>query len=72
MECCIHHDSVKETKIVELSSLESWKKLLAAAKIRCDENVLSIAKDTPANTFPSIKYHKSCRSLFVNNKSLKE
>ena len=38
MDCCIQHDFVKETKMVELSSLESWKKLLAAANIRksCD------------------------------------
>ena len=69
LECCIHHDSVSETKLVELSSLESWKKLLAAANIRNSQTLLDIASQD--GHYPKIKYHKSCRSLFVNEKCLK-
>ena len=34
MECCIHHEGTSDTKLVELSSVDSWNKLLAAAEIR--------------------------------------
>ena len=71
LECCIHHDSVSETKLVELSSLESWKKLLAAANIRNSQTLLDIASKTQDGHYPKLKYHKSCRSLFVNEKCLK-
>ena len=31
MEFCIHHESTSDTKLVELTSVDSWNKLHAAA-----------------------------------------
>ena len=42
MECCIHYESTSDTKLVELSSVESWSKLLAAAEIRKSAEILNL------------------------------
>ena len=70
MECCIHHESTSDTKLVELSSVDSWNKLLAAAEIRKCEEILNLKDKEHVDGYPHLKYHKSCRSLFDNQRLL--
>ena len=72
MECCIHHESTSDTKLVELSSVDSWNKLLAVAEIRKREEILNLKDKEHVDKYPHLKYHKSCRSLFVNQKLLQK
>ena len=71
MECCIHHESTS-TKLVELSSVDSWNKLLAAAEIRKREEILNLKDKEHIDGYPCLKHCESCRSLFVNQRLLQK
>ena len=69
-ECCIHYESVKDAKLVNLSTIDSWKTLLLAARKRNYTPLLKIADETPSNAIPKLAYHKTCRSMFTLKRDL--
>ena len=70
--CCIHYSSLKDNKLVALSSLESWKTFLEAAKKRNHAFILEIASKSPDNEIPKLQYHKACRSMFTLKRDLEK
>ena len=41
--CCIHYESVRDVKLVSLTTFESWKTLLDATKERKHQKLLEVA-----------------------------
>ena len=70
--CCIHYDKVEESKLVTLSTLDSWTTLLNAAKKRSYSPLLKVSDETPSGTIPSLVYHKTCRSMFTLKRDLQQ
>ena len=69
MHCIIHcTDSIEE--LVMLPSIESWKKLLEAAKIRQNQTVVNLAESTNEGDLPRVQYHMKCRKAFTHKGSL--
>ena len=58
-KCCIHYDTVDETKLVSLTSIESWKIVELSGKLKEDE-------------IPQLSYHKTCRSMFTLKRDLQK
>ena len=69
--CFLHYESVNKCeKLLSLSSENAWKTIFEAAKVRGNEKVLPLEKDVKKGNFPSIKFHKSCRSMFTIKRDL--
>ena len=69
MHCIIHcTDSTEE--LVMLPSMESWKKLLDAAKIRENQTVINLAESTNEGDLPRVQYHMKCGKAFTHKGSL--
>ena len=73
-ECFLHRNSVNtnKEKLVALSSVDGWKTILNAGRIRGCEKVIALAATTNAGDFPNIKFHKTCRGLFTMKKDLEK
>ena len=70
-ECFFHHEVVdKNEKLQSLSSVSAWKTIIEAAKVRKNQNVISLAETVEEGTFPSIKFHKSCKAMFTMKRDL--
>ena len=70
-ECFFHHEVVdKNEKLQSLSCVSAWKAITEAAKVRKNQNVISLAETVEEGTFPSIKFHKSCRAMFTMKRDL--
>ena len=61
MHCIIHCTDSTE-KLVMLPSMESWKKLIEAAKIRQNQTVLNLAESTK---FEVIKNKREVMIIFL-------
>ena len=72
-ESCFIHCTDSNEDLTKLPSLESWEKLLNAAQIRQDENVLQLASSSSGDedsTYPEIYYHLKCRNAYTHWKTL--
>ena len=69
MHCIIHCTDSTE-KLVMLPSMESWKKLIEAAKIRQNQTILNLAESTDEGEMPRVKYHVECGKAFTHKGSL--
>ena len=67
---CLIHCTDANDNLVSLQSIESWKVLLNAARIRKHEAVLKVASSVGEGVIPGIKYHRKCRSTFTMKKLL--
>ena len=67
-EACFIHCSESNEKMTKVPSLESWQKLLKAAKIRKDEKVIQLASsfNDDENGYPIIYYHLKCRNKYTH------
>ena len=69
--CVLHYDSVENNeKLLCLSSRSAWLTILEAAKVRKYESVAALEENIGENEYPSIKFHKSCRSMFTMKRDL--
>ena len=72
-ESCFIHCTHSNEALTKLPSLESWEKLLEAARLRGDEKVLQLessASTSENNDYPVIYYHNSCRKNYTHRKAL--
>ena len=72
-ESCFIHIMDTNENLTKLPSLESWNKLLEAARIRKDENVIQLDPQLTtdgSNECPSIYYHLKCRNAYTHWKNL--
>ena len=66
----IHFCDAKE-KLTSEQSLESWKVLVDADRIRNHHAILHLAETVLGkDEYPNTLYHRRCRSIFTHNKSL--
>ena len=61
----IHYNSVSEQKLVKLSSETLWKTLFQAEERRNFQPILDISRTVTGGEYPPLKYHKTCRSMFM-------
>ena len=69
-EYCLLNCTGPKEKLIQLSSIESWLKLLDAAKIRQYGTVMNLAGTVNEGEIPNIKYHMKCRKAFTHQRSL--
>lgn len=72
-ESCFIHITNSNEDLTKLPSFESWEKLLEAARIRKDENVLQFNTQLTSdgsNEYPAIYYHLKCRNAYTHWKNL--
>ena len=58
-----NHDYAAE--VVHIKSLSTWNSILEAARLRNYERILIISKNVIEGTFPTIQYHKACKTRFT-------
>ena len=46
-ECCVHYETVKETKLLKLSNKNYWSTLLDAAVLRYERRLVQISQNLP-------------------------
>ena len=71
-KCCIHYDTVDETKLVSLTSIESWKTLLRAATILNHTAIVELSGKLKEDEIPQLSYHKTCRPMFTLKRDLQK
>ena len=59
-ECCVHYETVKETKLLKLSNKDSWSTLVDTAVLRNERRSIQISQKLPEGQIPDLYYHKSC------------
>ena len=69
-ECCVHYETVKETKLLKLSNKDSWSTLLGAAILRNESRLVQASQNFPEGEIPDLYYHKGCRARFTLNRDL--
>ena len=69
-ECCVHYETVKETKLVDLSNEASWSTLLDATVLRNERRLVQISQNLPEGQIPNLYYHKGCRARFTLKRDL--
>ena len=71
-ECCIicTLKAEKDNHLVSPQTCESWQTLIEAAKIRCHDPIIDIAKYQVEKKVPKMYYHRKCRSTFTLKKDL--
>ena len=69
---CIIHYSDSNEALTTIPSLESWKKLLEVAKVQNHKKVLAIAESLDDGETLTLQYHKRCRNIFTNKRTLEE
>ena len=70
--CCIHYVSAQDVKLVSLTTFESWKALLDAAKKRKHQKLLEVASKLEESEVPTLSYHETCRSVFTLKRDLEK
>ena len=64
--CILHYNSIKDdNQVVHIKSLSTWNSILEAARLRNYERILIISKDVIEGAFPTIQYHKACKTRFT-------
>lgn len=70
-ESCFIHCTDSDEMLTKLPSLESWKKLLEAARTRGDEKVIKLEpSSSTSKDYPVIYYHLRCRNVYTHKKTL--
>ena len=46
-ECCVHYETVKETKLFKLPHEDSWSTLLHVAVLRNERRLVQISQNLP-------------------------
>ena len=64
-ECCVHYETVKEAKLLELSNEDSWSTLLDATVLRNERILIQISQNLSDVQIPDLYYHKVCRARFT-------
>ena len=70
--CCMHYESVRDLKLVSLTTFESWKTLLDAGKKRKHQKPLEVASKLEESEVPKLSYDKNCRSMFTLKRDLEK
>ena len=68
---CLIHCSDDEGALVILNSVESWRTLRRAAKLRYHEDILGIQVNAP-DEIPKVYYHRKCKSIFTVKRDLEK
>ena len=69
-ECCVHHETVKKTKLLKLSNEDSWSTLLDAAVLPNERRLFQISQNLPEKQIPDLYCHKGCRARFTLKRDL--
>ena len=71
LDCTIHCTNSADA-LVTLESMESWKTLLHAARIRNNQRILEVSKEYDGKGVPFFQYHRNCRSVFTMKRDLEK